>query len=399
MGSRVLTFVKNDIFLNIEINISRIEYLLSLYKLTVVDLLDKISDGLKKPISKDEIFSDEVKLSHLKKIDKIFNKGIEYYINPKPLKKNKDASIFFRKNTFNSELNIGAKLIVNQFEDIKINLSAISKLSKTKSKRQFNIYTVSDNPKLVAKDIRNRIYPIEFTNNLRDFLKSMITTLANNNVLVFEFIETWNKKEKANINGFFLDPNVLVLKRQQKSFRREIFTLIHEFGHYLLNKEEIEEADVKSVSTKDLSKVENWCNEFAYHFLVGQYGDLLDKLEPANSYNDYHIDTINNISKNTNLSVLALFTRLLYTGKISKLDYNNVKDEIDKKIRLNEEREKKKKELEKQMGIKQRGSVPKPINSPLYVNTLQTALYDGIINEYDFCKQLKIKPEQIEQYI
>ena len=385
--------------MNIEINISRIEYLLSLYRLTVTELLDKISDGLKNPISKEEIFADKVKISHLKRIDKIFNKGIDYYINPRSLKKNKDASIFFRKDTFNSELNIGAKKIVNQFEDLKINLSVISKLSNTKLKRQFRIYTVNDNPKSVAKDIRSIVYPTEFTNNLRDFLESLISTLASNNVLVFEFIETWNKREKANINGFFLEPNVIVLKRQQKSFRREIFTLIHEFGHYLLNKEEIEEVDVKSISTKDLSKVENWCNEFAYHFLIGQYRSVLDKLEPANSYNDYHIDIINDISKNTNLSVLALFTRLLYTKRISKIDYNNVKNEIDENFRLKEEREKEKKELEKQMGIKQRGSVPKPINSPLYVNTLQTALYDGIINEYDFCKQLKIKPEQIEQYI
>ncbi|MDQ2752975.1 MAG: hypothetical protein M3R72_08130 [Bacteroidota bacterium] len=27
--------------------------------------------------------------------------------------------------------------------------------------------------------------------------------LAEKNILVFEFVETWNKKEKANIHGFF----------------------------------------------------------------------------------------------------------------------------------------------------------------------------------------------------
>jgi radical SAM superfamily enzyme YgiQ (UPF0313 family) len=43
-------------------------------------------------------------------------------------------------------------------------------------------------------------------------------------------IETWNKKEKANIDGIYLSPNVIVLKRQ-KSYRRETFTLIHELGH------------------------------------------------------------------------------------------------------------------------------------------------------------------------
>ncbi|MFX4971243.1 ImmA/IrrE family metallo-endopeptidase, partial [Acinetobacter baumannii] len=66
-------------------------------------------------------------------------------------------------------------------------------------------------------------------------MKNFISKFAENNILVFEFIETHNKKEKANINGFYLTPNVIVLKRNQKSFSREIFTLAHELGHYLLN--------------------------------------------------------------------------------------------------------------------------------------------------------------------
>ena len=50
-------------------------------------------------------------------------------------------------------------------------------------------------------------------------------------------------------------------------------------------------------------------------------------------------------------------------------------------------------------GIKQRGSVAKPINSPLSINTLQSALNDGVINEAEFCKKLNIKPEKMELYI
>src|SRR5690606_3645576 len=116
-------------FLTIEHNISRIDYLLKLYRITLKELLEKISEGLKNPITKDDLYSSEIKISHLKKIDKIFNKGLEYYINPRPISENKDASIFFRKDKFNSDLNIGAKKIVNQFEDLKNSLTAISKLS------------------------------------------------------------------------------------------------------------------------------------------------------------------------------------------------------------------------------------------------------------------------------
>ncbi|SNR66179.1 Zn-dependent peptidase ImmA, M78 family [Lutibacter flavus] len=385
--------------MTIEHNISRINYLLKLYRITLNELLDKISEGLKNPITKNDLYSSEIKISHLKKIDKIFNKGLEYYINPKPLKENKDASIFFRKDKFNSDLNIGAKKIVNQFEDLKNSLTAISKLSDVHFERKIPIYSIKDNPRKIAEKVRELLYPNEFSPILRDFLKELISKFAENNIMVFEFIETWNKKDRANINGFYIKPNVIVLKRQQKSFRREIFTLIHELAHYLLNEEEIEEVDVKSISQKDLSKIENWCNEFSYFFLVGNNANIIENLKKADSSNDYHFDLIQRISRETNLSTLALYTRLLYSRKISYKGYNNVKKELDERYRKKIEEENRKKELDKLSGIKRGGSVPKPINSPLFVNTLQTALYGGVINEYDFCKKLNIKPEKIEQYI
>ncbi len=385
--------------MTIEHNISRIDYLLKLYRITLKELLEKVSEGLKNPITKDDLYSSEIKISHLIKIDKVFNKGLEYYINPRPISENKDASIFFRKDKFNSELNIGAKKIVNQFEDLKNSLTAISKLSDIHFERRVPIYSIKDNPRKVAKEIKVSLYPNEFSPILRDFLKELISKFAENNIMVFEFIETWNKKDTANINGFYLKPNVIVLKRQQKSFRREIFTLIHELGHYLLNEEEIEEVDVKSISQKDLSNVENWCNEFSYFFLVGNYAKTIENLNKADSSNDYHFDLIQRISKETNLSTLALYTRLLYSKKISYKGYNNVKNELEELYRKKIEEENKKKELDKLSGIKKGGSVPKPINSPLLINTLQTALYGGVINEYDFCKKLNIKPEKIDKYI
>lgn len=365
------------------------------------DLLKIISKGLVNPVIKSDIYSKEIKLSNLKKIDKVFNKGLEFYLNPKPLEVNKSSSIFFRKDKFNSELNLGSKRIVSEFEDLKISLSAISKLSDIKFQRTFPIYKVSDNPHVVANSVRKLLYPREFSNVLRDFLKSLISKFSEQNIFVFEFVESWNKKERANINGFYLNPNVIVLKRQQKSFRREIFTLIHELGHYLLNKEEIEEVDVKSISNNRLNHVENWCNEFSYYFLIGEHGDVLDNLGKADSTNDYHHDVIELISKETNLSTLALYTRLLYTKKISNKNYRNVKNELDELYRRKIEEENRKKEIIKleEGNKKKTGSTPKPINSPLFISVLQTALFDGVINEYDFCKKLRIKPEKINNYI
>ena len=124
-------------------NISRLKHLLNLYKFSLDDFLVLISKGLKNQITVDDILIEEVKLSHLKRIDKVFNKGLHYYLDPKAPETSKEASIFFRKQNFNSDLNIGAKKVVNHFEEFKISLSAIAKLSDMEFKRSFQIYKIS----------------------------------------------------------------------------------------------------------------------------------------------------------------------------------------------------------------------------------------------------------------
>lgn len=366
--------------------------------MTVDELLAIISEGLKKPITKKDILSDEINVSHLKRIDKVFNKGLHYYLDPKSPEVSKDASIFFRKSKFGVELNIGAKKIVNQFEEFKISLSAIAKLAELNLARTIPIYNIQQNPKDVAKQLRQKFYP-EFNPGLKEFLKLLIGKLAENNILVFEFVETWNKKERANIDGFFLNPNVIVLKRHQISFRREIFTLIHELGHFLLNAEEIEELDVKNLADTKLSAIERWCNDFAYYFLIGDYDQYIEVIDKADVKNDYQFELIENISKKTHLSRIALFTRLLYQNKLSQKNYNEIKADFDREYRQKQEDFKKEKELNEQAGRKSKGSAPKPINSPLLVSTIQTAFYEGVINEYDVCKTLNIKPDKLSKYL
>ncbi|WP_312902433.1 ImmA/IrrE family metallo-endopeptidase [Chryseobacterium taichungense] len=384
--------------MKVEQNIKRLKYLLSLFNITIEELIILISKDLKKPILKEEILSENIKVSHLKRIDKIFNKGLHFYLDPKSPEVSKDASIFFRKSKFDADLNLGAKKIVNQFEEFKISLSAISKLAEINTERIIPIFKISDNPQNVAFEIRKILYP-DFQEKQRDFLKSLISKFAEKNILVFEFIETWNKKEKANIDGFFLNPNVIVLKRQQNSFRREIFTLIHELGHYLLNIEEVDYLDVYDLANQNLSDIEKWCNDFAFYFIAGEYTQILYNLNKATIHNDYNFEIVERISKQTHLSQIAIFTRLLYNKQISNNDYKKIKEDFDEQFRLKQLENLKQKELDKINGVQKGGAVPKPINSPLLISTIQTAFYEGVINEYDVCKTLNITPDKIEQYI
>ena len=61
--------------MKVEYNIARLKYLLELYKISVKELLVMISEGLKKPISEEELFKNEIEIRYLKRIDKVFEKG------------------------------------------------------------------------------------------------------------------------------------------------------------------------------------------------------------------------------------------------------------------------------------------------------------------------------------
>jgi len=376
---------------------------LTLYGVTRGELLKRLNVKRKNLLAEKDIFSEEIKLSILKKIDSVFHKGLSYYIDPKEPSQSKEESIFFRKDNFNAKLNLGAKQIVTKFEEEKIAFSTLAKLSDFKIKRNIPVYKITDNPEIVASEIRKTLYA-QFNIDKKEFLKNFISKFADNSILVFEFVETHNKKEKANINGFYLTPNVIVLKRNQKSFSREIFTLAHELGHYLLNEEEIDDnVSEMDIEYNKLNKIERWCNDFAYYFLVGQYSKSIDSLDTANSSNDYHHEIINEVSKHTHLSTISLYTRLLLSNKISPFNYKQVTDEILASIRDWEEREKERLERERQKAIDEgrtpQASAPKPIISPLYLKTLQSALYNNLINEADFCRKLNVKPEKIEKYL
>lgn len=382
----------------IEINITRLNHLLKLYGLSKDDLLRNLNKDIKKKLSENEVFTENIKISILKKIDKLFKKGLSYYIDPKDLKASKDESIFFRKDKFNAELSFGAKQIVTHFEEEKIAFSALSKLADFKTERILPNYKIANNPKKVAEEIRKVLYP-KFNRDRKEFLKSLIGKFAENNIVVFEFIETWNKKEKANINGFYLSPNMIVLKRQ-KSYRRETFTLIHELGHYLLNIEEIDEKIGDDFTNyKELDKIEKWCNDFAYYFLVGNLDKTISQLEKASAKNDYHHEVIKQISEQTNLSEDALFTRLRINNTISYNDYRTVIEDINNQRREREEKRKQEREKDKEEGRQSSARASKPILSPLYVNTVQSAFIEGVIGEQEFCRRLNVKPENIDKYL
>ena len=385
--------------MKIEYNKHRVEYLLSLYKMTVEELLSSINKGLKTPIVWKDIDNDKIELNHLKRIDKVFNKGLLYYYDPSVPVKDGRVSVFFRKESFTSELNIGARKRVREFEDIKTQISAISIMSEFDLKRILKTYSVDDNPMEVAFALRNSLLP-EFNSSKREYLKSFINKLGKYNILVFEFVDTYNRKEKANIDGFYIGPNAIVLKRNQDALSRELFTLCHELGHYLLQKEDVDELDFAKVMEHDpgVSDIEKWCNSFAYYLLLGSVN--AQQLESINSYDekvDYGHDLVQRISNETNLSRLAIFTNLFLQHRMTFTDYSNVRDDLHEQYIARKEKEKLERESKKASGEIINGRNPKPIRSDLVYDIFNYALNKGVVSEYEYCTALNIKPNEISR--
>jgi len=370
-------------------NIDRLNYLIEMYKLSINEFLELISQKLQNALTKEDIFSDEIKVTHLKRIDKVFGKGIHYYLDPSPPIKNKKSSIFFRKNSFGENLNLEAKKVVDKYEKLKLSISATQKIIGLKINRKLSNYTTKDIPKEVAKEVRKQLYP-RFNKDKKVFLKSVIEKLSAYNIFVFEYIEHHNKSDKINIDGFFLKPNFIVVKRA-KYFSREILTLAHELGHFLLNEEDSYSVNF---SNQKLSEVEKWCWNFAHYFLMGNYADEFELLPNSGVSNDYNWAAIKDISTKTHISEKSLFTTLLLNNKISPANYKKVSNEIDAKIIAFE---KELKEKRKKEGGK--GRAPKAINSPLYETLMRTAYYEGAVSEYDVIKNLNLETSKFEAFI
>lgn len=376
-----------------QFNKERLDYLLTLFSMSKEELLSSLNDGRKKLLTLDDIYGEEIKISLLKRIDEIFHKGLSFYLDFSPIELNKKTKVFFRKSRFQSVLSMEDKRLVDSFESLKSLLDGYRTLTDTLTSeyKLYNSVTIQQDPKSVADKVRGSLIPEKNINNHREFLKAMIANLANINVYVFEFVETWNKRERATIDGFYLNPNVIVIKRQ-KSFKREIFTLGHEIGHYLLGVEDVEALDMSKVENNRISnKVERWCNDFAFYLIAG---NAVNKLDRFNTYSEDVDSTVEELSKSTHISRMAWYTRLAYNKIVPMPHYRGIIRDLEE-----EQTEKQREIKEEQKGKTSNARAPKPIISPLYLETMQYAFYNGLVSEASFCEHLKISPKQLERYL
>lgn len=376
-----------------EFNIERLDYLLALYGMSKEQLLAHLNEGRKKLFTLQDISGDTIKVALLKKIDGVFKKGLPFYLDYSPIGAGKETKVFFRKRRFLSELSFEDKRIVDSFESLKSLLDGYRALTDT-SDTEYPLRgsaNTSLSPQSVAAKVRNDFLPQKDIADHKKFLREIIKKLADLNVYVFEFVETWNKREKASIDGFYINPNVIVLKRQ-KSYKREIFTLAHEIGHYLLGIEDVEALDMAKVEhSRATNKVERWCNDFAFYLIAG---DAVGELDQFHEYSENLNQTIDRLASSTHISRMAWYTKLAYNKVVPMPIYRAIITHLEEDFE-NRQREKKEEQKSKQSAAR----APRPIISPLYLETMQYAYHYGLVSEATFCEQLKIPQNKLDKYL
>lgn len=377
----------------IEINQERLQYLLDIYGVSKVDILTSLNIKRKKKLTAFDVFNDNIKLSILKQIDKLFfGKGLSFYTNPQQPSRDKNASLFFRKTNFKNDLTQADRWRVNLIQSEIDKLRAIQKLSDYKITRILPTYTIDSAPEAIARQIRRELGINFRPRKDKDFLKSFIFSLAENDILVTEFVEAHNLKKKTTWEGMFLSPNIIAIKRQQNAFKREIFTLAHELGHYLLEYEEIDN-DILASPQNESQYLEHWCNDFAFYFLLGDYAQ--ESLQWRKSF-DIEDSRIKELSQICHISPLAIYTHLAIQKTISWDDYEEIKRALKKDFEERQRQEKERKELERLRNSKSKGGgTPQPIHTPLEQNIYRHAYFKGVIEEIDILNYFKPNKQQI----
>lgn len=192
---------------------------------------------------------------------------------------------------------------------------------------------LSENPKEIAEKYRAEFKfdegtqkklktPYEVFNFLRD-------TIEDENIIVFQI-----PMPMEDARGFTLvdDSPAVIVVNSKDLIEARIFTLMHEFGHVLLNESGVSMPE-NSLFVKNVESVEKWCNEFSSDFLLPE---TLAKSEFSQNKD------IAKLSRAYKVSKAMLFYNMYRLNFISKQQYGAFIDKYKPEILKPKEKAEKK---------------------------------------------------------
>ncbi len=271
----------------------------------------------------------KISFPKLKELDnKFFKRGIPFYFLDEVPKET--ASLSFRKN---KEIAPNEKITLRKYEILRDDVKELSEDLSVNYERIDEFYSIIDKTEEVAEKYRN-IFNYDNLNleekNESEIFEFLRTKIEKRNVFVFRL--DFYKYKKVNFSGcVFLSDNMpkLILVNSEEDKNRIIFTLLHEFAHYLLNKEE----ETKKLNFNDNNKIERWCNNFASYFLfLKEKREDIIKNFNKDTYLEINSKELKNISKKYKISKFHFVHILRNLNLISNNDLDEFEARYDDEI-------------------------------------------------------------------
>ncbi len=271
-----------------------------------------------------KLFEGKVNSVQLERLVEVSGKHLGFWAMTFPATGQYYRSILYRKNRFNRDLTHQDRLLVVQEEDNAGLLIETCEELGLRLRRKLPRFNVKKNaPSLAAYETLDLLGIRAEYANPRIFLKDMVAKLSDYNIVINEHIDSKSERGQSNLAGFFIKTRTIVFKRQRHRYR-ELFTLAHELGHYMLGNEYVD----SSLSLDgNLKGEEGWCNNFAFHLILGpervqELDDLTDKqMHDARG-------VIARFAERHHISSLAIYYYFLREKRISLTEYNEKKNFI-----------------------------------------------------------------------
>lgn len=299
------------------INTQRLGYIMKLYSLEKDDLCALLNAGLdaESKLTVDELFAGQLNDTQSDRLVEVSGKHLGFWINAFSANRRGYDSILYRKHRFNCELTHQDRLLVVREEGNAGLLIDTCDEMRLRLRRKLPRFNVRQKASLAACKTRDLLGAGEEYASPRVFLEDMVAKLSEQNIVINEHIDPKDKNGQTNLAGFFIKTRTIVFKRHRHRYR-ELFTLAHELGHYMLGDEDIDALSLDG----NLQKEERWCNNFAFHFILGP-----ERVQELNNLTNKQmhdpLGAIARFAERHHISSLAIYYYFQQEGKISYAEY------------------------------------------------------------------------------
>jgi len=266
----------------------------------------------------------------------------------------------------------------------------LSENLKTEMETGILSVNLSDNPNLIAEKYLE-IFKINEETRKKwkspyDALNYFRNILEDRNIVVFKI-----SMPIEDARGFTLVeevPPVIVVNSKDLA-EAQVFTLLHEFGHVLLNKSGVSMPD-NALFQREVNKVEKWCNEFASAILLPE--DVAKTTFKRNKEDLIETQTLNRLSRKLKISKAMLLYNMSKFNYITKSQYELVLKRYDP-TQIPTKKEKKKKGgggvSADRKCISEKGQ--------MFVSLVSKNINKGFITRSDALDYLSIKSQNLEK--